>query len=82
MATGSELGGPSTLARYEREAKLHDSAALATVHSIWSTMQWRGPLLSPLRAAGMALASGFAPLKRSLVQAAAGKDYLARNQWD
>lgn len=81
IMTGSELGSTDVLSRYERDAKTHDSAALAMVHGIWSTMQWNGALFSPLRALGMELVGQVPPLKRLLAEQATGKSRLLKNQW-
>lgn len=79
--TGSDVGGSDVLSRYERDAKLHDSAALAAVHGIWSTMQWNGAIFSPLRGLGMDLVSQFAPLRQMLVKQAAGVARMNKNTW-
>lgn len=81
VETGSDVGGPVVLERYEREAKRRDTVALAAVHGIWTTMQWSGPLTRPLRALGMAAVEAAPPLRRLLVEQAAGASFVVQNQW-
>lgn len=81
VATGTPLSGSATLERYKRQAMAHDSLAMATIHTLWSTMQLNGSWFSSLRALGMSAVNNATPVKRLLVQQAAGASFMANNTW-